>query len=175
MFHQMDAKPPRLPQPSKNSQPGNPKVPQLLERATPGATKWLNPRGQKRGPKNTKYGAQKWCQKSLPGGSLAIIIIRRGPFRGTVFWTPKMCSKACFCRPLFSGLKFHPKCAELLGDKQKHIHQSIHPENRSLPHLDIAVAGYEPHMAASSGKMPIKEHLLLLVLQKTACESACKL
>ena len=106
VFHQMDAKPPRLPQPSKNSQPGNPKVPQLLERATPGATKWLNPRGQKRGPKNTKNGTQKWYQKSLPGGSLAIIIIRRCPFRGTVFWTPKMCSKACFSGPFSRDLNF---------------------------------------------------------------------
>ena len=42
-------------------------------------------------------------------------------------------------------------------------------------YLDIAVAGHAPHMAASSGKMPIKAHLLLLVLQKTACASVLKL
>jgi len=100
---------------------------------------------------------------------------KEGPISGDRFLDPENVLQGVFFRPLFSGLKFHPKCAELLGDKQKHIHQSIHPENRSLPHLDIAVAGYEPHMATSSGKMPIKEHLLLLVLQKTACESACKL
>ena len=37
----MDAKPPWPLQPNKKSQPGDPKVPQLLERAMLGATEWL--------------------------------------------------------------------------------------------------------------------------------------
>ena len=132
--------------------------------------------GQKPGPENTKYGTQKWDQKSVPGCFLVIIIIRGGIFRGTVSGPPKCVPRHVFQAPFLgaensSGTRgnFRRKA------KQKRIHQSIHPENPSLPHLDIAVAGHAPHMAASSGKMPIKAHLLLLVLQKTACASVLKL
>ena len=106
-------------------------------------------------------------KKSVPGGFLANIIIRRGPFRGTVFWTPETCSKACFSGPFPGDLNFIRNARELCEKcKKKRIHQSIHPENPSLPHLDIAVAGHAPHMATSSGKMPIKAHICFLFCRR---------
>jgi len=100
---------------------------------------------------------------------------KEGPISGGRFLDPKNALQGLFFRTLFLGLKLHLKRTENLGEKQKHIHQSIHPENASLPHLGIAVAGHAPHVAISSRKTPIKAHLLLLILQKTARESAFKL
>ena len=95
-----------------------------------------------------------------------------GPISGDRFLDPKIVLQGRFFRPRFWGRKFHPKCAEIFGAAQKHIHQNIHPESPSPPHLDVAVADHAPRMATSSSKMPIKAHLLpLVLLQKTACAS----
>ena len=67
------------------------------------AAKMFKFSGQKTGPENTKYGTQKWDQKSVPGCFLVIIIIRGGIFRGTVSGPPKCVPRHVFQAPFLGA------------------------------------------------------------------------
>ena len=112
--------------------------------------------------------------KLVPGCSLAIIIIRKARFWGAVFGTPK-CGPRLVFETLHLGTYISSEVYILKKKNAASINPSMRPENPGLPQLDVVVAGRASHVAISRDKMPIKAHLLLLVMQMTTYTSVLKL
>ncbi len=131
--------------------------------------------GAKKRDRKKRNTDPKMGPKTNPWRFLGYHKYKEGPFLGTVFWTPKMCSKAWFSGPFSGGLDFTRNAYIYISFTGAKTHPSIHPDNAGLPQLGISVAGRASYIATSRGKASIKANLLILVMQKAAYASVLDL